>query len=124
MIGNVQLSFFGANWRIGAVEKRSSKGKDYWQTTYKHVANVGQPGGPTWDDFDRCQALCRSLTKSITPTKVVGVEGKGEKAAAAPPFWENTPESDAPPPTGDDPARSFEDLDDIPFLGEPALPRS
>jgi hypothetical protein len=39
-VENVQLPFFGANWRIGSVEKRSSKGKNYWQTTYELVANV------------------------------------------------------------------------------------
>jgi hypothetical protein len=117
MIEDVQLPFFGANWRMGSVEKRTSRGKTYRQTTYEHIASVGQPGGPSWDDFDRCQALCRALTKSITPTKVVEVERKGEKAAVAPAFWENPPESDAPPPTGDDPPRTFENLDEIPFSG-------
>ena len=46
-VENVQLPFFGANWRIGSVEKRSSKGKIYWRTTYELVATVGKPGGPS-----------------------------------------------------------------------------
>jgi hypothetical protein len=101
-VENVQLPFFGANWRMGSVEKRSSKGKSYRQTTYELVANVCKPGGPSWDDFDRCQALCRILTKSIKPATVAGVEEKTDPAAAEPPFWANPPESDAPPPTEDD----------------------
>jgi hypothetical protein len=114
-VENVQLPFYGANWRMGSVEKRSSKGKSYWQTTYELVANVCKPGGPSWDDFDRCRALCCILTKSIKPATAAGVEGKTDQAASVPPFWENPPESDAQPPTGDDPPRSFEDLDKIPF---------
>jgi hypothetical protein len=101
-VKNVLLPFFGANWRIGSVEKRSSKGTSYRQITYEHVANVGMPGGPSWDEFDRCRALCRILTKSITPATVVGVEEKTDHAASEPQFWENPPESDAPPPTEDD----------------------
>jgi hypothetical protein len=113
--GRVQLPFYGANWRMGAIEKHASNGKSFWQETYEHVGTVGQSGGPTWDEFDRCQALCRFLTESVTLTKVAGVEGKSEKAATVPAFWENPPESDAPPPTGDDPPRTLEDLDKIPF---------
>ena len=114
-VNDVLLPFFGANWRMGSVEKRSSKGKSYRQITYEHVANVGKPAGPTWDEFDRCQALCRILTKSIMSAKIAGIEEKTEIVAEAPPFWDNPPESDAPPPTGDDPPHSFEDLDKIPF---------
>jgi hypothetical protein len=114
-IENVQLPFFGANWRIGSVEKPSSKGKSYWRTTYELVANVCKPGGPSWDDFDRCRALCCILTKSIRPVTAAAVEEKTDQAASEPPFWENPPESDAPPPTGEDPPRSFEDLDKISF---------
>jgi hypothetical protein len=99
---NVQLPLFGANWRMGSVEKRSSKGKTYWQTTYQLVANVCKPGGPSCDDFDRCRALCRILKKSITPPKTAVIEEKTENVTAAVPFWENPPESDAPPPTEDD----------------------
>ena len=47
IIENVQLPFFGANWRIGSAEKRSLKGKNYWQTTYEFVAIVSKPDGPT-----------------------------------------------------------------------------
>ena len=43
-----------------------------------------------------------------------GRRGENRSGRVAP-FWENPPESDAPPPTGDDPPRSFEDLDKIPF---------
>ena len=106
--------FFGANWRIGSVEKRSLKGNPYWQTTYELVANVCKPGGPSWDDFDRCRALCCILTKSIKPATAPSVEEK-DQATSEPPFWENPPDSDAPPPTGDDPPRTDEDLDKIPF---------
>jgi hypothetical protein len=112
-IENVQLPFFGANWGIASLGKRSSKGKNYQQTTYEYIASVGQPGGPSLDDFDRCQGLYRLLTKMYAPTKLTGTEDKGEEAAV-PAFWENPPESDLPPPIGDDPRRSFEDLDDIP----------
>jgi hypothetical protein len=152
-VNDVLLPFFGANWRMGSVEKRSSRGKSYRQITYEHVANVGKPGGPTWDEFDRCQALCRILTKSITPATVAGVEAMAESDprdhavwsanhnvwtklvsaeldrrrgqapqwyvklmdeltdyslgtrssyTASPPFWDNPPESEAPPPTEDD----------------------
>jgi hypothetical protein len=113
--GPVQLPFYGANWRMGAMEKHKSNGKSFWQETYEFIATVGQPGGPSWDTFNRCQALCRFLTRSIKPATVAGVEGKAEKAATAAPFWENPPESDAPPSTGDDPPRSSEDLDKIEF---------
>ena len=114
-IENVQLPFFGANWRIGSVEKRSLKGKYYWQTTYEFVAIVSKPGGPTGDDFDRCQALCRILMKSIKPATAARVENKTDQATSESPFWANPPESDAPPSTGDDPPRSLEDLHKIPF---------
>ena len=114
-VENVQLPFFGANWRIGSVEKRSSKGNPYWQTTYEHIANVGQPGGPTWDGFYRCRALCCILKKSVKPATVAEGEGTTDSTSSVRPFWENPPESDAPPPTGDDPLRSFEDLYKIPF---------
>jgi hypothetical protein len=114
-VENVQLAFFGANWRIGSVEKPGLKGKSYWRTTYELVATVGEPGGPSWDDFDRCGGLCRFLIRSIKPATVAGVEEKIDQAASATPFWENPPESDAPPPTGDDPPRTFEDLVKIPF---------
>jgi hypothetical protein len=101
-VENVQLPFFGANWRIRSVEKRSSKGKIYWQATYELVAKVCEPGGPNWDDFDRCRALCCILTKSIKPATAAGVEENTGQATSEPPFWENPPESDAPPPTEDD----------------------
>jgi hypothetical protein len=111
MIGSVQLPFFGANWRMGSVEKVSSRGKRYWQTTYEHVANVGQSGGPTLDDFDRCRSLCHLLKRSIGPTKSRITASDTDAASAA----EDPPESGAPPPTGDDPPRSLADLDDIQF---------
>jgi hypothetical protein len=114
-VEKVRLPFFGGNWRIGSVAKRSAKGKSYWQTTYEHIANVGQPGGPTWDDFDRGRALCCILTKSIKPATVAEGQGTTDKTSSEPPFWENPPRSDAPPPTGDDPPRTDEDLDKIPF---------
>jgi hypothetical protein len=74
--GPVQLPFYGANWRMGAIEKHGSNGKSYWQETYELIGTVGQPGGPSWDEFDRCQALCRILTRSIKPATAAGVEGK------------------------------------------------
>ena len=101
-VENVQVPFFGANWRMGSVEKRSSKGKSYWQTTYEHIATVGQPGGPTWDDFDRCRALSCLLTKSIKPAMMTKGERTTDRTSSVTPFWENPPESDAPPPTEDD----------------------
>jgi hypothetical protein len=115
-VDDVLLPFFGANSRMGSVEKRSLKGKSYRQIPYEHVANVGKPGGPSWDDFDRCRALWRILTRSIKTT-TAGVEEKTDPVAAEPPFWENMPESDAPPPTGDDQPPTFEDPDEIEFWG-------
>src|SRR5579871_770469 len=117
MIEDVQIPFFGANWRIGSVEKRSAKGRTYWQATYAHNAMVGQPGGPTLDDFDRCRALCRCLRKSMKPATGAGAEWEIDVTASEPTLWESPPESDAPPPTGDDPPRTFEDLGKIPALG-------
>jgi hypothetical protein len=113
--GPVQLPFYGANWRLAAIERHSSNGKSFWQETYEHIGTVGQSGGPSWKDFNRCQALCRFLTRSIKPATATGVEEKTDQAESAPPFWESPPESDAPPPTGDDPPRSFEDLDKFQF---------
>jgi hypothetical protein len=118
--GPVQLPFYGANWRMGAIEKHASNGKSFWQETYEHVGTVGQPGGPTWDEFDRCQALCRFLTRSIKPARVAGTAEETDQAASEPPFWENPPESDAPPLIEDDPPPPTED-DIIAFeaAGEP-----
>jgi hypothetical protein len=94
---------------MGAIEKPGSNGKSYWQPTYQLIATVGQSGGPSWDEFDRCQALYRILTRSIKPATVAGV--KTDQAESAPPFWEGPPESNAPPPTGDDPPLTLEDLE-------------
>ena len=109
----IRLPFFAANWRMGWTEKHNSSGKSFWQPTYQLVATIGQPGGPSWGDFDRCRRLCHLLTRPITPAKSVDVQAIRDKASAEP--RENPPESDAPPPTGDDLPRSLGDLEDIPF---------
>jgi hypothetical protein len=90
--GPVQLPFFGANWRIGSTEK---PGTSYWQPTYELVAVVGEPGGPSLDDFDRCRRLCHSMTRAITSAKAGEIEATTDKST---PFWDDPPKSDAPPP--------------------------
>ena len=105
--GPVQLPFYGASWRVGSIQKQSSNGKTYFQPTYKLLGTVGEPEGPSGDHFDRCHRFCQLLTRSIAPAKP-----KIELASVA----QGPPESDAPPPTGDDTPRSLDDLDDdIPF---------
>jgi hypothetical protein len=108
----VRLPFFGANWCMGSIEKPNSNGKAYWQPTYKLVGTVGQLEGPSWDDFDRCHRLCRLLTESITPAKS-RTDSTNDNHPG--PDAQYPPESDAPPPTGDDTPRSLADLEDIPF---------
>jgi hypothetical protein len=103
--GPVQLPFYGANWRMGAIEK---PGSSFWQETYEHIGTIGQPGGPSRDDFNRCQALCGFLTKSIKPATAAGVEEKIDQVASETPFWENPPEPDLPPLT-------LEDLENMRF---------
>jgi hypothetical protein len=110
--GAVQVPFFGANWRMGSTGKQGSNGKTYWQPTYKLVATVGEPGGPSWDDFNQGRKLYQRLTKWVALTKA-RIEAVSD--ISAPTSSEEPPNSEAPPPTGDDPPRSFEDLDDIPF---------
>ena len=104
----IRLPFFAANWRMGSTEKHNSNGKSYWQPTYQFVRPIGQPGGPSGDQFDRCRRFCQLSTKSIALA-----ESASDKNAA--PDAEGPPESDAPPPTGDDTPRSQADLEDIPF---------
>lgn len=47
--------------------------------------------------------------------QVANGEPAHREATSEPLLWENLSESDAQPTTGDDPPRSFEDLDKIPF---------
>jgi hypothetical protein len=106
--GPLQLPFFGANWRMGSIEKPSSNGNTHWLPTYELVATVGQPGGPGWDDFDRGHTLHQRLSHWValaqSKTTATNDNNTGEP-----------PESDAPPPTGADTSRSLADLEDIPF---------
>jgi hypothetical protein len=108
----VRLSFFAANWRMGSTEKYNSNGKRIWLPTYQLVATIGQPGGPSWDNFDRCRRLCQVLAASIALAKSMADATNGSDAA---PYAQGPPESDAPPPTGDDSPRSLADLEEIPF---------
>jgi hypothetical protein len=108
----VRLPFFAANWRMGSTEKYNSNGKKIWLPTYQFVATIGQPGGPSRDDFDRCRRLCQLLTKSAA-LAASRTDATNDNNAAR--HAEEPPESDAPPPTGDDTPRSLADLEDIPF---------
>jgi hypothetical protein len=108
----VRLPFFAANWRMGSTEKYNSYGKKIWLPTYQLVATIGQPGGPSWDDFDRYRRLCHLLTKSIA-LAVSGADATNDNNAAL--DAKEPPESEAPPPTGDDTPRSLTDLEEIPF---------
>ena len=95
------------------MDKPGSNGNTYWLPTYELVATVGQEGGPSWDDFDRCRRLYQRLTERIALEKS-RIDAKSDNNA--PQAWANPPKSDAPPPTGEDTPRSFDDLDDdIPF---------
>jgi hypothetical protein len=109
--GPVQLPFYGANWEVGSFGKQGSNGT-YFQPTYKLLGTVGEPDGPSGDGFDLCHRVCQLVTRSITPTKL-RIESAGVNNEA--PDVEGPPESDAPPPTGDDTPRSQADLEDIPF---------
>jgi hypothetical protein len=109
----VRLPFFAANWRMGSTEKHNSNGKSFWQPTYQLVATIGQQGGPSEDDFDRGRRVCHLLTGSTALAKSRTDVTNDNDAA---PDAQDPPESDAPPPTGDDTPRSLDDLDDdIPF---------
>jgi hypothetical protein len=50
-------------------EKYNSNGKGIWLPTYQLVATIGQPGGPSWDNFDRCRRLCQLPAASIALAK-------------------------------------------------------
>jgi hypothetical protein len=98
--------------RAARPEKYNSNGKGIWLPTYQLVATIGQPGGPSWDNFDRCGRLCQVLAASIALAKSRTDATNGSDAA---PRAQGPPESDAPPPTGDDWPRSLADLEEIPF---------
>jgi hypothetical protein len=108
----VQLPFYGTSWEVGSFGKEGSNGKTYFQPTYKLHGIVGEPDGPSGDEFDLGHRLCQLVTRSITPTKL-RIESASDNNAA--PNAEGPPDSDAPPPTGDDTPRSLADLEDIPF---------
>jgi hypothetical protein len=108
----IRLPFYAANWRMGSTEKHNSNGKSFWQPTYQLVGTIGQPGGPSGDGFDLCHRICQLVTRSSTPTNP-RIELTNDNNAA--PDAEGPPESDAPPPTGDDTPRSLADLEEIPF---------
>jgi hypothetical protein len=109
----IRLPFFAGNWRMGSIEKHNTTtGKSFWQPTYQHVGTIGEPGGPSGDGFDRCRRLCQLLTKSAVPA-ASRTDATNDNNAAR--DAEEPPESDAPPPTGDDTPRSLADLEDIPF---------
>jgi hypothetical protein len=109
----IRLPFFAANWRMGSIEKyNTTNGKSFWQPTYQIVGTIGQPGGPSGDEFDRCRRFCQLSTKLIALPESTSNAASNNNAA---PDAEGPPESDAPPPTGDDTPRSLADLEDIPF---------
>jgi hypothetical protein len=74
--GLVRLPFFGASYRMGSIERLGSNGKSYWQPTFQFVARVGEEGGPTWDEFYRCDELCDALNPTAP------VKSKNESTAA------------------------------------------
>jgi hypothetical protein len=80
--------------------------------TYQLVAAVGQPGGPNWEEFDRCRRVCQLESK---PTTLAASRPAATNDNNSAPDAEGPPKSDAPPPTADDTPRSEADLEDIPF---------
>ena len=44
----IRLPFFGANWRMGSIEKHNTNGKSYWQPTYQHCRNDWPAGRSEW----------------------------------------------------------------------------
>jgi hypothetical protein len=108
----IRLPFFAVNWRMGSIEKHNTNGKSFWQSTYQIVGTIGQPGGPSGDGFDRYRRLCQLLTKSAA-LAASRTDATNDNNAAR--DAEEPPESEAPPPTGDDTPRSLADLEDIPF---------
>jgi hypothetical protein len=116
------LPLYGLAYEFAAHELVNDRGQTYFGPTFAFIGAAGDPDGPSEEEIFRASALCDLVEATLADgTRDAAHMVEGQKriqissARKAAPDAEEPPESDAPPPTGDDTARSFEDLEDMPF---------